>query len=180
MEEQHISEETLELYSLGRLTSPEEVEALEDHLFLCKHCLSRQEEMDEYVHAIRAAIKPAARPPKKANSKGYLPIAIAASAVLILFVFNNRAPTIVELTALRGGTELAAPAATPLSVKVDRTGLDSSAAVQWELADSALQGTLVQSEANLQLPALAKGQYWLRLRDPKSGELLREFSLAVR
>ena len=52
----HISEDTLELYSMGRLG---EVEAarLEEHLLVCEACRERLELDDEFIATLRQAVE---------------------------------------------------------------------------------------------------------------------------
>jgi hypothetical protein len=57
----HVSSETLELYSLNRLTGDQR-DQLEDHLFLCEACRSRLRETDSYVRAMRSALTRLSRP----------------------------------------------------------------------------------------------------------------------
>jgi anti-sigma factor RsiW len=52
----HISDDSLELYALGRLQEPE-LASTEEHLLLCQECRARLEETDAYVTAIREALK---------------------------------------------------------------------------------------------------------------------------
>jgi anti-sigma factor RsiW len=53
---EHISEDLLELYSLGRLEEPQ-LAPVEEHLLICHDCLDRVEQMDEYVAALRAVLR---------------------------------------------------------------------------------------------------------------------------
>jgi anti-sigma factor RsiW len=51
---EHIADQDLEAYSLGRL--PETAtEPLEEHLLICGHCQDRLLDWDQYCRAIRAA-----------------------------------------------------------------------------------------------------------------------------
>lgn len=51
---EHISEDALEAYSMGRL-SDEESAPLEEHLLLCAVCCARLEQTDEFVRVTKAA-----------------------------------------------------------------------------------------------------------------------------
>jgi anti-sigma factor RsiW len=50
----HVSEEVLETYALGKL-SDEDCAPLEEHLLLCCICQRRLERTDEYLRVIKAA-----------------------------------------------------------------------------------------------------------------------------
>ncbi len=53
---EHLSDEEIELYSLGRLTEPA-ISRLETHLLVCEHCRNRLEEEDAYIRAMRSALR---------------------------------------------------------------------------------------------------------------------------
>ena len=50
----HIDEETLERYALGRL-GEEEAAPVEEHLLICHSCQDRLAAADEYIRIVRAA-----------------------------------------------------------------------------------------------------------------------------
>ena len=50
----HVSEEVLEIYALGKL-SDDDCAPLEEHLLLCCICQRRLEQADEYLRVIKAA-----------------------------------------------------------------------------------------------------------------------------
>ena len=52
----HLAEDTLEMYSMGRL-SETEIDNVEDHLLICPVCQDRLTETDQFVHAIRSAAR---------------------------------------------------------------------------------------------------------------------------
>jgi len=52
----HISDDDLERYYLGMLSTTSKLAAMEEHLLVCPDCVVRAEEMQDYVDAIRAAI----------------------------------------------------------------------------------------------------------------------------
>jgi anti-sigma factor RsiW len=56
MTRQHISDEDLERYYLGKVTDESELAPLEEHLLACSLCVERAEEAQDRVNAIRAAI----------------------------------------------------------------------------------------------------------------------------
>jgi anti-sigma factor RsiW len=63
----HIDEETLELYALGRLAE-EEAAPVEEHLLVCHSCQDRLASTDEFIRTVRAAASNL--PPKKPKQKG--------------------------------------------------------------------------------------------------------------
>lgn len=52
----HLHEHLLEEYLLGRLAEPE-LDAAEEHLFVCQECRTRLTETEAFVKAIRAATR---------------------------------------------------------------------------------------------------------------------------
>lgn len=52
----HVEDDGLELYALGRLTEADAA-PVEEHLLVCEECRVRLAGWDEYVGAIRAALK---------------------------------------------------------------------------------------------------------------------------
>jgi hypothetical protein len=53
---QHISDEDLERYHLGKVTDESELAPLEEHLLACPSCVEREKEARDYADAMRAAI----------------------------------------------------------------------------------------------------------------------------
>jgi hypothetical protein len=183
----HLTEDALEVYSLGRLSSEEDIAVVEEHILVCGYCQTRLEKMDGFVAAAVAGAKSVAADPAPDKSRNYLPIAIAASAALMVFlpgVFEqNNQQASIDLVAVRNENKLTAPAHTSLNLKPDLTGL-SATAYDWELSgiDGKLQssGKLDLSSGRLVISGLDAGQYWLRLKTAGQQEILREFSLSVK
>lgn len=177
---EHLEDEELEAYALGRFASEEEAEAIEEHLLCCAYCQTRQEKMDGFVQAMQSATRTVSVETIKTKPNAYVAIAIAAAAAAIFFIPRGlETPVSVELSAVRSDANLVAPAGRPLKVKIDLTGL-ATGVYRWELVSSGLSGAVNPNEPILSFPALAKGQYWVRLREARTEELVREFSLAVR
>ncbi len=184
--ESHLTEDALEVYTLGRLSSEEDIAAVEEHLLVCGHCQTRLEKMDEFVEAAVAGTKAIAASPEPNRYRNYLPIAIAASAALMVFIpgllEQKTEPTSIDLVAVRNESRLSVPARKPLNLKPDLTGL-SEAAYAWELSgadgDVKAKGQLTLN-GRLSVSGLAEGQYWLRLKPAGHQEILREFSLSVK
>ena len=53
---QHISDEDLESFYLGKVTDESELAPLEEHILACPSCVERAEEAQDRVDAIRKAI----------------------------------------------------------------------------------------------------------------------------
>jgi hypothetical protein len=53
---QHISDEDLERFYLGKVTDESELTVIEEHLLACSLCVGRAEKARKYVDAIRGAI----------------------------------------------------------------------------------------------------------------------------
>ncbi len=187
LEGSHLTEDALEVYSLGRLSSEEDIAVVEEHILVCGYCQTRLEKMDGFVEAAVAGAKLVAANPAPDKSRNYLPIAIAASAALMVFlpgVFEqNNQQASIDLVAVRNETKLTAPAHQSLNLKPDLTGL-SATAYDWELSriDGQVQssGKLDLNSGRLVISGLDAGQYWLRLKTAGQQDVLREFSLSVK
>lgn len=53
---EHVSDDDLERYYLGRITDEAELAQLQEYLLACDECVKGAEESDAYIDAIRAAI----------------------------------------------------------------------------------------------------------------------------
>lgn len=197
----HPSDDELEQYSLGRL-GDDQAAPLEEHLLLCEACRRRVEEFDEFVAVMRAALRetrgeqPArARPlallrwlaavPKPAWA-GAMAALLAAVLLIPRWQQAPVEPYAVQLEALRAVSSAEAPAGRPLVLTVDFTGLELGRDYRVELVDAFGAGVWkgsVRPAAERTSVALGRGlgrgQYWVRIFEP-SGELLREFGLAVK
>ena len=197
----HFAEDVLEAYSLGRL-SDKEASGLEEHLLVCHSCQERLERTDDFVRAFRIAVHGQPRPAKpswlgwlKGNWRP-LPVAgaVAMAALALALLAPRRAvlegETTVSLVALRGsgGDAAPAPAHRRLHLDLDATALpgqayrielaDSRGRVLWRPGrDTPVEGTRVKATVS---DSLGAGIYWVRLYDPGSGQLAREFGLRVR
>ena len=203
----HLLEPELEAYSMGTL-SDDRMGEFEEHLLACAGCQDRLLEMESFVNAVRSVspkLREAKPPFGAATVREWLlqfvkwprvavVVAFAATvAVLLLALPRGAAPperaqmAALTLQASRGMAAAAqAPAGTALSLTVDLTELTAFAS--YKLAIVGSTGAAVwESEAfpedhKLTVPmtkGLSAGQYYVRLSAP-GGELLREFSLAVK
>ena len=154
LENGHLSEDAIELYSMARLDETL-MEAFEEHLLLCEACQNRLEETDQFIHAYRTVAARAeteaaavSRPdPAPAQSSrwawltgaftGWRPLyamggALAAAALVIALVPRGPQGALIErsieLQAVRGSAPavLSAPAASRLNLTLDITGLPAA------------------------------------------------------
>lgn len=164
MEKDHISEEALERYSLGKMNEPE-AEAFEEHLLLCADCQDRLQEVDEFISAFRVAAGSMGKEERRQRSetpagklrsvfpglwKGWSPayalggIAVAAAVVIAILPRGN-APVpgrvAVELNAVRGTVPVvvAAPGGAALDLSLDLTGLPAANRLKLEIAGASGQ-----------------------------------------
>lgn len=181
----HLTEDALEVYSLGRLSSEEDLATLEEHLLVCAYCQTRLEKVDQFVQAAASGARAVAEAKSAKKPLAFLPMAIAAAAAIFIIpvaLEQKPEPVEVALVAVRNESSFSAPAGKPLLIKPDSTGLNVSS-LGWEL--SSIDGRLVRSgkleaSGRIAIAQLSAGQYWLRLRNPDSSEVLREFSLVTR
>jgi hypothetical protein len=196
----HPSDDDLEQYSLGRL-GEEQAAPLEEHLLVCETCRGRVEEFDEFVAAMRAALRETAHEgPAPARSTALLkwlaavpkPAWAGAMAAVLAAVLlapwrqpTPAEPYAVQLEALRAAMSAVAPAGRPLVLTVDFTGLELGRDYRIELVDAfgggVWSGSVRPSGERAAVAlgrSLPRGQYWVRISEP-SGELLREFGLSI-
>lgn len=206
----HPSDDALELYSLGRLR-PSEAAAIEEHILICAECRQRLKDSDEYVAAMRQALteleqeqeEPGARRSRfAALARIRKPVWVGAMAAVVLLALlvlpgqhQRRNFTDLYLTTYRGDAaslHARAPAAAPLSLHIDVSGLPVLASYRVEIVDAvgkpvyATEATPTGGKLAVRFTAgLAPGQYWVRVSRRAAGakgggELLREFSLLVK
>lgn len=182
----HLTEDALEMYSLGRLSSEEDIAVVEEHILVCGHCLTRLETMDSFVQAAVAGATAVAANPEPNRPVNYLPIALAASAAAIFLVpgliQQTAEPANIDLVAVRNETKIRAPAGRTLQLKPDLTGLTETG-YDWELSgidgQLKMRGKLDLATGKLRISGLSADQYWLRLKAAGHQDILREFSLLV-
>ena len=204
----HLSDDILEMYSMGRLAE-DQAAPIEDHLLVCPACQAKLTETDEFVQLIK---KGAANPPAPRRSmfswSGFslswlfpglrlvplqvLGVTCAVAAGLLVLswqtvgrIGGNQAQN-VFLDSSRGRPSVASAATgRPINLKVDLTQLPSAAHYRMEIVDAL--GALVWRHAAAPTgPTLTvavgrdlrRGNYWVRLYKP-DGELLREYGLRI-
>ena len=182
----HLTEDALEVYSLGRLLAEEDLSILEEHLLVCSYCQTRLHKIDQFVQAASDGAKAFAEASIKKKSRRLLTLSIAAAVaflgVIPLALQRIAAPVEVVLVAMRDEKGFSVSAGKALQIKPDCTGLHADSLV-WELASiegKLLRSGIIASSGTIATAQLSSGQYWLRLRDFDSSELLREFSLEAR
>jgi hypothetical protein len=202
----HIDEDVLELYSLGRLAETQS-SGLEEHLLICRACQERLEQTDDFVRAFRMAVRGKPQPEKRVAHRrrwwnwagaGWQPIPVGAALALVAMGVIALAPRSVpteeievRLSALRGsgsGALATVPAQRMLRLNLDAQALPGQS-YRIELADArgrqlwqSLSPVRVESESLHTTVArlVPAGLYWVRLYDPISGQLAREYGLNVR
>lgn len=191
----HLTEDTVELYAMGRL-SEAEIEPVEEHLLVCVQCQDLLTETDEFTRIARLATEELQNEPiqeawwKKLFSVPKPVFAAVACAALALFVVIPRQTTqtaVVNLQAMRG-PEAAAPAPSnaALTLNLSLSGLEIAASpLRVEVADETGQIVVKtdaerasQTQAVAKTGRLSQGKHWVRLY---SGDrILREYGLIVR
>lgn len=198
----HVSEDSLEFYSMGRL--PEvNLGIVEEHLLLCPACRSHVEESEEFVRTLREATPAVIAQPKRADVKmhnflhwllggstRWRPTCrLAGALALLLVMVATRPPATdpvaeVHLQATRSSGAIEAEANRPLSLRLDLSLLPPQPAyrvlvshwsgrIVWQSSVSP-RGDNVTAAVRSGLNA---GQYWVRLYSGST--LLREYSLRV-
>ena len=203
----HIPEEALELYSMNRLPETD-TEQLETHLLICEDCQARLKEVDEYVKAVRTALRETqvgqdstSEPAVVARFAAWFRLRPAYTlcaafalclVVLVLPQFRHQpsAQQEVFLQSYRGGEAASAEAGRSLVLLLDTAGLPAASSYVLQVVGSGGR-VLIQTEARLaggspvlRVPldrSLATGNYWVRICDRDNpAAVLRETSLAVR
>jgi hypothetical protein len=194
----HLSEDVLELYSLGRLPEPE-LDRADDHLLICHTCQDRLQETDDYIKAVRAAAAALEAEPQKSTWRqlmeglfavpkpAWAAAGAAALAALMLPVFGPTAsdPQTVELSAYRNSQSTTVNEGAPLNLKLPRAATGSFAEIVPATGGrSAWSGTPVREGEVLTLKVdtgLAEGAYWVRLySDSSRTEQLYEYAIVAK
>lgn len=204
---EHVQDDTLEAYVLGRL-GEEELDFVEDHMLVCEGCRLRLVEMESFVKATRLA---AMRIREKNAFFGRRPklwwhwilqpllakpvwavASVGVLAILFLLPMNRRNQTSEQeilLSATRGIEEgpLVSAHTTTLHLRLDLRDLPQVARFQVTIVDHL--GTPVwraeaprsgSGELRVQVNRQFKsGMYWVRLADAGSLKLVREYPLRV-
>jgi hypothetical protein len=202
---EHVSEDSLDLYSMGQL--PEgKLEIVEEHLLLCETCRSCVEELEGFVRTFRDAtpavwVRPKPEDVKKGGflhwllggSTRWRPMYGLAGALAVLLVMvATRPPTPepgpaseIHLQAMRSSGAVEAEASKPLNLRLDLSLLPPHPAYHVRVADwnggIVWQSSVLRSGDDVTAAVrdgLNPGRYWVRIYS--GGTLLREYSLRVR
>ena len=174
----------------------QELAEFEEHLLVCEPCQDRlacedsirQRVRDGAAVLQRQRVAVLWRTPKLAWALGLAAAGLAIFAASAQFLRRSSAPPAVILLQATRGTQTtlaAAPAAAPLALILDLTGLRQFSEYKLEIVDAggrpAFQSNGSPRNNRLQaaLPrGLAPGVYFVRVYAP-AGELLREYALTV-
>ncbi len=201
MDSSHLTEETIENYTMGRLAESD-LALVEEHLLLCDSCQDQVQKMDDFVKAVRGAAKLAKDDPPTAwdRFRGYLTFhpgsvwagVSALAAAVVIFTFlppGSSTPQNLALSTVRGsdGSAPHAKANTPINLQLDVSEVAASPLYTIELVDSSggIIGNYTNepkaSKLNVAVAQkLPSGQYWIRLYgDSLKTDLLREYGLKV-
>jgi hypothetical protein len=195
----HVTDEKIELYSLGRLSEPERDE-FEEHVIVCAECQDRVSAEDAFTVATRGALQKADNGPPNAPAwwvsvtrRRWPALAWAGgltSASLLLVTFGSRPQPRswqdVTLLAARGLQEGSrASAANLVRLRIDTRELGAAASWHIEVVDATGNGVWRATVAGAQrvisaeLGRLSPGRYWVRISAAAGTHTLREFSLIV-
>ncbi len=201
---EHVGEEALEKYSMGRTSEPE-AEPIEEHILICAGCQDRLEAMDEFLLTMREAARlSATSAPRRRRpwfgwpvfATGWKPAlaagAMAAALVLAILPSRSGLPALetVALVSARGvdpAGAAVAQAGRRLALSIDLRALEPMEAYRVDLVDSRgrpVWSSIARGEGeSLQVVtglSPARGRYWVRLYAPRMRqELVREFGLVV-
>ncbi len=199
----HPTDEVLEEFALDRL--PDAVAAhVEEHLLICSECQDCVAEVDQFVSSLKAFKELDSRRmgfnwrdalfglPRFAMTKTSAVPALALAILVLTMVRPTpqaSPPVSVELSSLRGGTDVfsPAPAGKPLRLGIDAPGIrPEKGPFQVQIVDAAgnpiWKGSAAVTEDKLTalMPKpLLRGVYWVRLYAGNS-QLLQEFGLAAK
>ena len=200
----HLTEEQIEQYAMGKLRG-DECDQVEEHLLICASCQDALEKADTFLTHIRVAGKRLADKPDSVWTKiPYLPAwaarplpAMAAGLCSLAFVLFLIVPKTqvtpleqqqITLESIRGSNSdsVAAKAGQSLSLLLDASGLSESATtfsvkIVNDAGKEVLSGTATAQNGKLSMNVsrgLPAGNYFVRVYD-SSVKLLREFVLLV-
>jgi hypothetical protein len=207
---EHITEDDLELYSMGRLVGAQ-LEQVEEHLLVCQGCQERLLETDEFIAAFRAAVKekPLAHSQSETSGPGLLRrflagwqswkpayglagvLAVMVLATLLYWPRTADGPVQdVYLHAVRNAEVTTVSSGAVLKLHLDMTQLPERSSFYVRLVDAAgreVWETEVTPQSGwlsaglIPQGRLSAGRYWIRVYpSPASTELLREYGLLVR
>lgn len=194
----HPSEDLLEKFARNRC-SDGELELVETHILGCEICVTRLEELDDFLHAFQPGYQELRRSRARSVRRLSFQWAFGLAATAILVIGLSFAPRLahhantpppaaqVQLYAERGNEAVSAPVLRPLQIHLSATDLPQRVLpveVVNGVGSPVWNGStkVAQDEATVNLPALAAGAYFLRLYSGPNdqSELLREFTFQVK
>ena len=190
MPQQHIEDDRLDMYALGRLPR-EQAAQLDEHFLVCATCRERLRQSEEFAALFRqVAPTPEARP-RRARFGWRWPaagLATAALAVVLLVAIRQErqpmAPAIVSLNALRGPeTAARIEAGAPAVLVFD---IDAAAGYETRIVDRAGKDVLrLPAETRdgrlaVTVRKLVRGSYWVRVYQTGGADPIAEYGLVAR
>ncbi|HWF47101.1 MAG TPA: hypothetical protein VG168_08855 [Bryobacteraceae bacterium] len=195
----HPSEDLLEKFARNGC-GDDELEVVEAHILGCEICVTRLEELDDFLSAFQPAYQEVQRSRSRSVPRfsfqwmlGLATAAVLGICLSFLPRFSHRAERTIlpaaqlQLFAERGNEAVSAPASRPLQVRLSATDLpqrilsvDLVNAVGSPVWHGSTQVT--HDKATVNLPPMQAGAYFLRLSSgPKDhSELLREFAFQIK
>ncbi len=197
----------IEDYLFNRLSGVTR-EAVEEHLLMCAECQKRVEEEERYIDAVRAAagrleaetlagvsISPEEHDsrPKRGGVRRWAVaaglVAVLAGGSLTIRMLQPQPRLDVPLRVERSADSIpgAVPTGRDLLLRPDLRGLPPLPVLRWTIVDRSgvvvKEGVVEPQAETAQIfvdRGLPEGRYWVRLLDPETGILLREYSLHLR
>jgi hypothetical protein len=195
----HPSEDLLEKFARNRC-SDQEIELVETHVLACSVCVTKLEDLDNFLAAFRPGYQEFLRSRTRTKPLFNLRWAYALAAVAVLGIGVSVMPrqshpgslpyapaAQLQLSSQRGNEAATAPASRPLQVHLVAPDLPQAALageVVTSVGSSVWKGSVkvAHDEASVSLPALHAGAYFLRLygNSQDQSDLLREFAFQVK
>jgi hypothetical protein len=192
MQQQHISDDDLDLYAVGKLPA-DAVAAIEEHLLECDGCRARAAQSDEFAMLFRTvATLPDARPMPwwRLWRRRALGAAAATAAVATVLAVMRRepspmAPAIVTMQAMRGPEapaeiDAGRPAILVFDIEAAEGGHDAQVvdALGKEVLKSPAEAR--GGRLSLSVGRLSQGMYWVRVYRAGGSEPVVEYGIKVR
>jgi hypothetical protein len=202
-----LSEQEVEDFLFQRLSGVSR-EAVEEHLLFCETCRQRVEEEESFIQAMRGAAdrleaeaiagaQTGGNAPEGARPRFLAPRWAAAAALAVLVVGGTvtlrimQQPGVAEVKLVAQRAAGSPGESLPregqsLSLQADLRGLPPLASFRWTIVDATgnllAEGIAEREEdaARFRLKkGLPPGRHWVRIQDPDTGMLLREFALHI-
>lgn len=202
---EHPEEDVLERYLL-RQTGEDEIERVESHILACESCVTRLENLELEIAAMRRALleveakqeaRSSARAAEKSRRRFALPVwslagAVAAAALAVAVVpqfLHHTQPADFSLSAYRGMETVVVPEGRPLHLTLNANDLPQGPAGVTVVDANGNRiwsgtGEIQNHRISVTVPRIAEpGTHFVRLysraAEGTQPELLREFSIQV-